>query len=45
MEAVEGTVTCRGGHPNSRVDRKAVVVFPDEETAAVYVIAFAYSND
>lgn len=45
VETVEGKVTCRGGHPDSRVDREAVVVFPDEETAVVHVIAFAYPND
>ncbi|RNL84835.1 hypothetical protein [Halostreptopolyspora alba] len=43
---VDGNMECRGSHPdNDRVKRNVVAVFPDEDTASVYVNVVKWPND
>ncbi|WP_017595559.1 hypothetical protein [Nocardiopsis potens] len=41
-ETVDGSVHCRGAEPEAgKVQREVLVLYPDEDTAAVHVLAYA----
>ncbi|MBB4933628.1 hypothetical protein F4561_004448 [Lipingzhangella halophila] len=45
-DTVDGNVECKDSHPdNDLVKQNVVAVFPDEDTASVYVNVIKWPND